>query len=135
MTKDDAVKAIYVAWITTPTLADTKSRIREILDQLDQPQDFTVRELVGLLNQARGMWKVSALSMNEHWCLSNCHTHDTYTGFGISTLKAKLVELATPQPQSDKVMVAMERKDAEWLAGERASLAEACREALKAPST
>lgn len=133
MTKDEALEAIDKAR-GAYTFVESRERIRKILDQIDQPE-FTVRELVELLNQARGMWKVSALSMNEHWCLSNRHTYDAYTGFGISTLKAKLVELATPQPQSDKVMVAMERKDAEWLAGERASLAEACREALKAPST
>jgi hypothetical protein len=131
MTKDEAVAAIGQA-MGFPLWQSSGNKIREILDQLDQPQDFTVRELVGLLNQARGMWKVSALSMNEHWCLSNCHTYDTYTGFGISTLKAKLVELATPQPPSDKVTVMMEREMVEWIANYRdGKLADACREALK----
>ena len=132
MTKDDAMKAIYDAWISKPTLAETMSRIREILDQIDQPQpEFTVRELVELLGKIpRYTWveidHEGPLFIEQAGgdYLQSCRDGND--------LKAKLLELANLQPPSDKVTVQIDRKLAEFIADYRdGDLSVACREALK----
>lgn len=125
MTKDEALTEIDRIRFTY-LWQDSRKRIREVLDQIDQPQEFTVRELVELLGLVGK--SVVSIDHNGDWALQANATYASH-GYTIDSLKSTLLKLATPQ--QDKVMVAMERKEAEWIASGGSSLAEACREALK----
>jgi hypothetical protein len=120
----DITKGIYV-W------SEIRQPIREILDQIDQPQpDFTVRELVELLEKIdAGCWV--EIDGEATWNIRDSNGAELLDS-GIDRLKATLTALANPQPPSDKVAVMIDRKLAEFIADYRdGDLAEACREALK----
>jgi hypothetical protein len=132
MTKDEAVAAIGQA-MGFPLWQSSGNKIRKILDQIDQPQEFTVRELVELLGLAGK--SVVSIDHNGDWALQVSATYASH-GYTIDSLKSTLTKLATTQPSSDKVTVQIDRKLAEFIADYRdGDLSVACREALKAPST
>ena len=133
MTKDEALKEIRKIRTGCDGLDESQNMIREILDQIDQPQaEFTVRELVELLGQIKLRIEIKRTALGTYWLVTSESKSFQSQGFGIADLKAKLLELANPQPPSDKVLVPLDRDFVEFIAkccnGDNA---EACREALK----
>ena len=130
MTKDEALTAIENEARSPAGWSRFYGVVSEILDQIDQPQaEFTVRELVELLGNKNSEACMVQINHGLAWWIYG--DKNSYRGVGVADLKARLTQLANPQPPSDKVMVMMERKDAEWLAGDTSSLSVACREALR----
>lgn len=114
MTKDEAIAAIIDSRNRMKTWATYVSEVREIIDQIDQPGEFRVRELVELICETNWV----EIYGNHTWTICKCGESREVIGMGIDALRAKLLELAKP-PEDPEVMVPM-----------RLSLVKCCAERL-----
>lgn len=91
MTKDEAIAQIRIIRTNHDDLNASQEKIREVIDQIDQPPgEFSVREMVELI--CNGQYWVQIYSTGK-WYVCHRRNHE---GTGIESLRAKLIELAKP---------------------------------------
>lgn len=105
MTKDEAKAAIHKIRDEYGWFSDVQRKITAIIDQIEP--DFTVRELVTLLKQARDGTSEASIDIEEIWTLASVGAIE-HEGQGVDSLRAKLLELVKPPMAEQKtIMVEM----------------------------
>lgn len=129
MTKDEALEAIATARNRNSSWDHSQAEIREILDQID-PEPDQLWDLMRAVN-----WLYSLTTDGELWTIQQ-GGNEPFHGRGLDTLKAKLIELATP-PKPTTVMVELPTSEVEYMAsrdsiqcGSVRTISNACKAAL-----